>query len=351
VHPPAPVRLSVLVVTWNCRAAVRKSLAALGDQLGPGDQLVVVDNASADGTADAVSEVVPGAIVLRNAANVGFAPACNQAAEAASGDLLLLLNPDATPAPGLCEAIRRPLQDGRGWGAWMGLVTADGGRTINTSGGVIHFTGIAWAGESGQPVEQAPPAPREVPFGSGACMAVPRAVWLEQGGFSPHFFMYHEDVDLSLRIRLAGGPIGIEPEARVDHDYEFHKGPAKWRLLERNRWATIVRTYPGALLVLLAPGLLATELALMAVSLAAGWAPQKALAYADTLRALPRLLRERRRIQATRRVRAGEFAAVFTPRLSSAYLGRAASSRALNAMLSLYWAVVRALLRSPSTRR
>ena len=130
--------------------------------------------------------------------------------------------------------------------------------------------------------------------------------------------MYHEDVDLSLRLRLGGRPIGIEPDARVDHEYEFHKGPAKWRLLERNRWATIIRTYPGALLALLAPALLATELVLMAVSLAAGWAPQKARAYADTLRALPRLLRERRDIQSARQVSAaGEFAAVFTPRLSS----------------------------------
>jgi GT2 family glycosyltransferase len=341
----------VLVVTWNCRDAVNRTLAALAHQLHPGDQLIVVDNASTDGTADAVSEVAPEAILLRNSDNLGFAPACNQAAESAAGDLLLLLNPDATPAPGLCDAIREPLKEGRGWGAWMGLVTAGGGHTINTSGGVIHFTGIAWAGESGQPVAGAPRTPREIPFASGACMAVPRVVWEEQGGFSPHFFMYHEDVELSLRIRLGGGRIGIEPGARVDHDYEFHKGPAKWRMLERNRWATIVRTYPGALLALLAPALLATELALMLVSVAAGWAPQKALAYADTLRALPRLLRERRRVQSTRRVPAGEFAAAFTPRLSSVYLGRAGSSRALNAMLSLYWAVVRAALRAPSTRR
>ena len=58
--------------------------------------------------------------------------------------------------------------------------------------------------------------------------------------------MYHEDVDLSLRLRLAGGRLGVEPAAVVDHDYEFAKGAAKWRLLERNRWATIVRCYPGA---------------------------------------------------------------------------------------------------------
>ena len=350
VQSPAPVPLSVLVVTWNCRTAVTQTLAALATQLQPGDQLVVVDNASTDGTADAVADVVPGATVLRNAENVGFAPACNQAAEAARGDLLLLLNPDATPAPGLCDAIRRPFGDGRGWAAWMGLVTAGGGRTINTSGGAIHFTGIAWADESGEPASQVS-RPREVPFASGACMAVPRATWLAQGGFSPEFFMYHEDVDLSLRLRLGGGRIGLEPDARVDHEYEFHKGPAKWRMLERNRWATIIRTYPGALLALLAPALLATELALMAVSLGAGWGPQKARAYADTFRALPRLLRERRRIQSTRQVSAAQFAEVFTPRLSSAYLGRAASSKPLHALLWIYWAAVRAVLRASSTRR
>ena len=80
------------------------------------------------------------------------------------------------------------------------------------------------------------------------------------------FFLYQEDVDLSLRLRLAGGTIGIEPAARVDHDYEFAKGPAKWRYLERNRWAMILRTYPLALLLLLTPALLATEIALFAIA-------------------------------------------------------------------------------------
>jgi GT2 family glycosyltransferase len=338
-------------VTWNCRAAVSRTLAALVGQLGPEDELVVVDNASADGTADAVAHVAPGAVVLRNSENVGFAPACNQAAEAAGGNLLLLLNPDATPAPGLADAIRRPLEDGRGWDAWMGLVTADGGRAINTSGGVIHFTGIAWAGLSGRPVSEAPPGPREVPFASGACMAVPREVWRARRGFSADFFMYHEDVDFSLRLWLGGGRVGIEPAARVDHEYDFHKGAAKWRLLERNRWATLIRTYPGPLIALLTPALVATEIALLFVSLSSGWGRQKAAAYADTLRALPRLLTERRHVQSGRRASAAQFADVLTPRLSSSYLGRAGSSRALNALLVGYWATVRALLRASSARR
>jgi GT2 family glycosyltransferase len=95
------------------------------------------------------------------------------------------------------------------------------------------------------------------------------------GGFSDACLLYHEDVDVSMRVRLAGGRLGVEPAAVVDHAYGFAKGAAKWRYLERNRWATILRCYPTRLLVLLAPGLLATELALLVVTAAGGWLPQK----------------------------------------------------------------------------
>jgi hypothetical protein len=115
-------------------------------------------------------------------------------------------------------------------------------------------------------------------------------------------------------------------------------------MLERNRWATIVRTYPTRLLVLVGPALLALELALWPAALAGGWAPAKARASADVLRALPRLWRERRAIQATRTVAVADFAAGLTPELSSAYLGALGRSRPLAAALRGYWALVRALL-------
>jgi GT2 family glycosyltransferase len=347
----AVTRLSAVVVTFNSREAVRQSLPPLLRELSPDDEVVVVDNASTDGTPEAIRELAPIVRVVENSSNEGFAAACNRGVEASSCGLVVLLNPDAAVAPGFGEAIRRPFADGRGWSAWMGLVTCDGGRSINTSGGIVHFTGIAWAGGAGEPASRAPTGPREVPFVSGACLAVPRKTWLDAGGFPPEFFLYHEDVDLSLRLRLAGGTLGVEPSARVDHDYEFEKGPAKWRFLERNRWSMIVRVYPGALIVLVLPALAATELALVAVSVAGGWGRQKALATLDTLRALPRLLRERRAIQARRRVSAGAFARWLTPDLDSAYLGRAARSGMLRRVLRVYWRCVLLLLRARSARR
>jgi GT2 family glycosyltransferase len=337
-------RLSVVIVTRDHREAVREALPALAAQLDDGDELIVVDNDSSDGTADAVRELAPEAIVIDAGANLGFAAGSNRGASAASGELLCFLNPDAVPAPGFREAIERPLAEGRSWAAWQGLVTADGGRVVNTRGGVVHFTGIAWAGGAGEPLPPEGPIEGEPGFVSGACLAIPRATFEGIGGFADAFFLYHEDVDLSLRLRLGGRRLGVEPAARVEHAYEFGKGPTKWRHLERNRWATLIRTYPTPLLALLAPALAATELALLPVSAAGGWFGQKLLAWGDTLRAMGRLLRERRRIQATRTTGAAQFARALAADLDSPYLGRAGRSRVLRGALRAYWSVVLRLL-------
>ena len=335
-HP----RLSVVVVTYNCREDIVRTLPAVAEQLGEADELLVVDNASSDGSAETADSF---ATVIRNRANEGFAAGANAGAARAGGELLVFLNPDALPAPGFAEAIAEPLRDSRGWSAWMGLVTAEEGRIVNTSGGVVHFTGIAWAGEFGQPADVVSPEPREVGFASGACLAVPRERWL---GFAEDYFMYCEDVDLSLRLRLAGGTVGLEPSARVDHSYEFAKGAQKWRFLERNRWATVIRTYPLPLLLLVAPALLAAEPLILAAAFAGGWGRQKLLAMLDVVGRLPRLLRERREIQATRAIGAAEFAAALVPELSSPFLGRAGRLPLLAGLLRAYWRLVLRALRA-----
>jgi hypothetical protein len=108
--------------------------------------------------------------------------------------------------------------------------------------------------------------------------------------------------------------------------------------------ATVIRTYPGALLALVLPAMLATEVALIPIAFASGWGRQKLLALADTLRWLPRLLRERRAIQSRRVISVTDFAEHLTPELSSPYLGRPAKLPLLQAVLRGYWAAARRLL-------
>ena len=342
MHPS----LSVLIVAWSSRAELARTLPALLAELGEGDELIVVDNDSPDDSAAVVRELAPAAKLVRMGRNAGFSGGCNVGAAEASGDLLVILNPDAAPLPGWGESIRLPWREGRGWAAWQALVAEAGGTEINSAGNPVHFTGIVWAGRHGEPLAAAPSGPEEAPVLSGACLAIPLATWRRVGGFAERFFMYHEDVDLSIRLRLAGGTVGIEPRAVVEHDYEFGASAGhKWRWLERNRLAFLLRTYPAALLALLAPALLATELALLLVSSRAGWGDQKLAANAEALRWLPRLLRERRRIQRQRRVGAAEFASWLTPDLGSPFIAAAARSGPARLALRAYWRAVRALLR------
>lgn len=335
--------LSVLIVAWNSREELARTLPALLVELDEGDELIVVDNDSGDGTPEAVEALAPRARVVRTGGNLGFAAGCNAGAAEAGGDLLIILNPDAAPLPGWGGAIRQPWLEGRGWAAWQALVADKGATEINSAGNPVHFTGIVWAGGHGQPIASTPPA-GEVPVLSGACLAIPLDTWNEVGGFPERFFLYHEDVDLSLRLRLRGGVLGIEPAAVVDHDYEFGAREHKWRWLERNRLAFLVRAYPTSLLILLTPALLATELALIAVSVSGGWGRQKLAANLEFLRWLPRLLHERREVQATRTITPAEFASQLTPDLDSPFISPLARSLPARLLLRSYWAVVRTLL-------
>jgi GT2 family glycosyltransferase len=319
------------------------TLPALLAEMDDGDELIVVDNDSADGTREMVERLAPDARLVRNGANSGFAAACNKAAALASGDLLVILNPDAAPLAGFGEAIRRPWIERRGWVAWQALVADRKGTRINSAGNPVHYTGIVWAGSHGQPIRDAP-GESEVAALSGACFAIPRDVWTRAGGFPERFFLYHEDVDLSLRLRLAGGRLGIEPTAKVDHNYEFGARDHKWRWLERNRWAFLIRVYPTRLLLVLLPGLIATDMALLVVALRGGWGRQKVGATFDVLRWLPSLLRERREVQATRTVRSAEFATWLSADLDSPYFHGIVEARPIVWGLRGYWRVTRALL-------
>ncbi len=336
------MNIAIVIVTYQSAAHMAATLYALRKQLADDDELVVVDNASTDGTPDVVRAAAPDAKLLPLHENLGFAAGCNAGAGASAAPLLLFLNPDAIPAPGCIDALRTAAGEQPAWGAWQALVTMDDGCRINTSGGVTHYLGMGWAGSCGEAVAAAPREPAEVGFASGAALCVRRDAWERVGGFDERYFMYGEDLDLGLRMWLSGHGVGVVPSARVEHDYEFGKGNRKWYLLERNRWWTILSDYPAGLLVPLLPALLAAELALLVIAARGGWLGAKLRAQATVLRELPQILERRRRVQARRAVGAAELAKRLSASLDNPYLGRAGGSRPLALLQRGYWRVVTA---------
>ena len=330
---------AVVVVTHNSAAQLESLSASLAGEIGDGDELVIVDNATADGTAQRARAL--GLRVIASGGNLGFAAACRLGVEATRAPLVFLLNPDARVAPGAMELLRAAAAAQPGWAAWQPVVLLPDGR-VNTAGGVVHFLGIGWAGRCGEDAATLPRAPYETAFASGAALVVRREAWLQMGGLRDEYFLYGEDLDLGLRLWLAGHRVGVEPRARVHHDYQFDRGAQKWFLLERNRWRTVIATYPPALLVAVAPALLVAEIGLLVVAARGGWLHEKLRAQWATIAWLPAAAARRRAVQRTRRVGTAQFAAALDGRLDNPFLPL---PRALDAAVASYWRVARALLR------
>ena len=342
--------LSVVIVTHDSAAALPASLPPLLAELRPGDELIVCDNASADGTPGAGPRA--GARTRRSSSRArtsGFAAGCNLAAARARNPLLLLLNPDNVVAPGFRDAIELPLTEEPRLGGVAGAGHRRGRRRRSTRS-AASSTSPASPGRAarGRPRSAAPAGPARSPSPPAPAWRSGATSGRSSAASATAYFLYHEDTDLGLRLRLAGHRVGIEPRALCDHDYEFAKGSHKWRYLERNRWATMIRTYPARLLAAArCRRSLATELALLLVAasgrLAAGEARAPA---ARCVRWLPRLLQRAARDpggRADRRRRA--FArACLTPDLDSEYLGAAGRSPLLRALLSRLLARGRPLL-------
>jgi GT2 family glycosyltransferase len=341
------VELSIVIVAFDEGDDLRPVLDELERQTAAGDEVVVVHNEGGEPAASRRTAEIArehGAVdrVIETGANLGFPRGANVGAAATDRETLLFLNPDARPDPGCLDALRDPPP---GWDAWQGLVVLPDGR-VNTAGGVTHFTGFGWTGRYLEPADAIGTETRPAGFLSGACLAIRREAWDAVGGFPDSFFLYVDDVDISHRLRLQGRDFGLLPAARVTHDYEFGRRPDKLRELERNRLLMVVRCYPAPVLAAVAPALIATELALLAVAAVDGWAGAKVRGTGGFLRGLPRALRERRAIQAGARIPAREFAAALAPELDSPYFGAVGRSAVVRLLLRAYWSLVRAALRS-----
>lgn len=337
--------IAVVIVTYNSADELRASLPALAPQLHADDEVVIADNGSRDGTRAVAAELLPGARVVDTGVNLGFAGGCNRGVAASAAPLVLLLNPDAVPAPDLLDQVRAAAKRHPAWGAWQALVTLEDGSAVNTSGNFVHWLGFGWAGDLDVPLEEMTQEDREVGFASGAALAIRRAAWDQAGGFDARYFMYGEDLDLCLRLRLAGWGIGATPAARVAHDYAFVKGDYKWFNLERNRWWTVLGAYPLVVLLWALPGLFAFEIAMLPVAWRGGWLRAKLRAQAAVVRELPAILRRRREVQATRTVGPRVFAAALTTSLDSPHLGAANAIPPLVTLQAAWWNLLLRILR------
>ena len=270
-------QISIVIVTCNSRSVLLsclKALEALSTDLRY--QVIIVDNASTDGSAETSAQSCPEAVIIRNERNLGFAAACNQGAERAAGEFLLFLNPDVqidsdTPVK-LLAAFERPEK--------VGLVSGrlrypDGrfqatSRKFPTIGNLVFSRGSALyrlIGSSGDRAGRYTLHDADtisaVPAVAATMLMIRKTVFETLGGFDPRFFLFMEDTDLSLRAHRQGYVNLVVPQAGGCHDWgrgsSAGKAARAWHH-HRSLWRYFLKHFPNGFTVVFLPLILAVNL-------------------------------------------------------------------------------------------
>jgi N-acetylglucosaminyl-diphospho-decaprenol L-rhamnosyltransferase len=298
----------VVIVNHNSGLLLGETLAALAGQTDGDFEAVIVDNASTDGSA-AVRLPDCRFRVVESGKNLGFAAGCNLGSRDARTPWLAMLNPDAIPEPGWLASLAGAVRTYPGVAAFGSTqLDAENPEILDGAGDNYSIYGLAWRGGHGSPAG----AVRGDARVFSACAAAAlyrRDVFEAAGGFAETFFCYLEDVDLGFRLNLLGHEAIQLAEARVRHVGSACSGgkTSRFALYHglRNSVFVCVRCMPFPLVLAALPLLVVSQ---VWIGVRVGQLKFRMEAVRDGLACLPRLLGERREIQAKRRMGAGEVA-------------------------------------------
>jgi GT2 family glycosyltransferase len=346
-------RVAIVVVWWNGKKYLESCLGSLA-RMNRGDlavTVIVADNGSTDGSTEALRAAAErGELeLLETGSNLGFTGGNNYVLRRVleqGYDYAYLLNQDTEVQPDfLVEAVTVAEADARIAAVQSLLLLMWARNQVNSAGNAIHFLGLGYclgyreaaAKHLGTPV-------RDIAYGSGAGLLLRVAALREVGLLEEEFFMYHEDLDLGWKLRLAGWRVVIAPASVVWHDFEFSRSIKKYFWMERNRFVVLFGRLSGRTLAVLAVPLLLAELGLLLPAVRGGWWREKLRVYRDLLtnhrthRLIARLRAETCRL---RRVSDREIASRFVAAVEGQEVEPAFTKYVANPLMRLAWGAVR----------
>ncbi|HMA95327.1 MAG TPA: glycosyltransferase family 2 protein [Polyangiaceae bacterium] len=345
--------IAFIIVTYQARVYLEGLFSTLAQFTDLSDaRVIVVDNASTDGTLEELARVSAGwtnVEVLPQPNNTGFAQGNNigiARARALGAEFVVLLNQDLELTPHWIEPLLAVMRERHEVAAAQPLILLHSDpERINTAGNCLHFCGFGYCGEYLRSTHEVTfDQTRSVAFASGAALLLRMKALDEAGDFDPMLFLYHEDCELQIRLRMLGYDCVVVPTARVMHKYTATFSARKYALLDRNRWLVLLKDWPIDRLLVAAPALCGTELAVLVHATMTGWLRQKVSTYAEIAHLLPEVLRARKRAQSLRSSAStdGDF---LTGEMHFDGLDHPLITRFANPILSGYWAWARRVLK------
>lgn len=298
--------LAAVIINWNGGDRLTTCIASLEMQPRPPAEIAVVDNGSVDGSAERAA-VQTSASVINAGANLGFAGGANAGAARTTSPLILFLNPDVDVERGALELLVARLDDD--------LNVAVVGPAVLNSDGSLQNLGLD-IDRTGHPTRAR--SPSQPFFVSGCALLVRRSIFEELGGFDTSYFMFAEDLDFCWRTQLIGRRIEVIPKARVFHeggasmpggyvvDGQLKTSARRLYLRERNTLAAVVTNYGLSRAIVVSMvriGLGVVEAAIFCARREWTAAAAYFRAFAWNLHHFPALIKKRRRVQLTRKLK------------------------------------------------
>lgn len=333
-------RLTAVVLTYDRRDLLDVILPCVERQTIDDMRVLVVDNGSSDGSAAYVRERWPGFEVLELPQNVGVAAALNRGVTAADSEYVALLNNDLELEPDylalLVQALDRHPEAASAAGKMLSFFDR---RRLDAAGDLFMWSGIATHRGVGELDAGQYDRDEEVFAPCAGAAVFRRSCFDVVGMFDEDFFAYLEDADWGLRAQLAGFTARYVPAAVSYHMGGATTSAQKSRynaLLRRNQLWLVIKDYPASALAHHAGKLVVHQGAWLVTAAREGRLREQLGVLASALRGLPRMLRKRRRVQATRRVSLARLDAVVSPELTAGHTP-AQRLRSIGTELSTLW--------------
>jgi GT2 family glycosyltransferase len=340
-------KVSAIVVNWNGKDVLSECLQSLLKQDYENLEIWVSDNGSEDGSQAMMKEQYPSVRLLENNENLGFGSAVNRALQKADGNYFLFLNNDLELAPNCISQLVDLLESDPQIGAAIPKIlyhsdeqelSSSNSAMINSFGVLINYTGIACPNLVDQEDKE------DLPFTETACGGIfmfSREVYDQIGGFDEDLFLYHEDHDLSWRIRLGGWKLMVSPKSICSHHYNFNKGVHKFYRSEKNRLHILLKNLECKTLLLIFPALVIVELAQVVHALVHGWLGLKVKSYFEILGQFSQIARKRRQIQRSRKISDKEISRLYQGKIAVSGMTNPLMDYVLSPLLNAYWKLIR----------
>ena len=289
---------SVIVLNYNAGGLLIDCIQSLVNTNNYKLEIIVVDNISADNSHKICKEKFPEIKLIENKENLGYCEGNNVGIRNASGEFIVILNPDTKVEPNWLEELFNTYEK-FGDGLYQPKIMAFEDNLFESGGNMLQMFGFGYSKGRGIQDKGQFDEPCEIGYASGACLFTKTNILKKIGLFDPFIFLYHDDLDLGWRARQLGIKSFYAPKSKIYHagSYNYKWSARKFYWLERNRHYCLLTHYSKKTFYKMLPAITLIEIMMLAFYISKGFTKMKLGAYKDILKNLSHIQKKYHEIE------------------------------------------------------